>query len=71
MGEVLRLVTGDVGGGVKIAPNAVLAGARKARLTGVVVIGYEPDGALYFASTDGPAETLWALEEAKQALFSD
>lgn len=45
--------------------------AAKERLDSVVLIGWDKDGELYFASTkaDG-GDVLWLLEKAKQALLN-
>ncbi len=48
-----------------VRTNAVLAGARKAKLTECIVLGYTPEGHLYGASTHGPGDTLWLLEQFK------
>ena len=44
--------------------------AAKESLEGVVLIGYDKDGELYFASTfaDG-AEVLWLMENCKKKLL--
>lgn len=40
------------------------------KLAGVVVIGWDEEGELYFASSYGArGETLWLLEKAKRELF--
>lgn len=43
----------------------------KSHLDGVVILGYEEDGSMYFASTfaDG-GQVLWLLEKCKEALMS-
>ena len=50
--------------------DRILDGA-KGQLEGVVLMGFDNDGDLYFASTyaDG-GEILWLIEKAKQALLS-
>lgn len=70
MGNIVRLVTGDVGAGVEVAADAVLNGA-KGLLREAVVMGLTPDGEVYLASTHGPAETLWALERARHFLMEN
>lgn len=61
--KVLSFPAGHVvGAGVKASAARVLAGARAAKLTEVVVIGYHEDGSLYAASTEGPGDALWTLE---------
>ena len=44
--------------------------AAKKKLEGVVLLGYDKDGAFYFASTyaDG-GEVLWLLEKLKKQLL--
>lgn len=54
-----------VGAGVKVSASRVLAGARAAKLTDVVVLGYHEDGRLYAASTEGPGDALWTIESGK------
>lgn len=48
----------------KISAAKVLNGA-KGKLDTVVVLGYDKEGELYAASTDGPGDTLWLIESAK------
>jgi len=53
-----------------LEPDAVLTGAV-GMLKEVVVVGYEADGLLYFASTraNGP-DVLWLLKQAEQRLLA-
>lgn len=53
-----------------IAPAKVLKGAREAKLSEVMVIGYDAHGDFWFSSSraDG-ADVLWLLEKAKRKLF--
>jgi len=49
--------------------DTVLEGAKD-KLEGVVLIGYDNDGELYFASTYADGGTvLWLMEKAKKALL--
>jgi len=50
--------------------DKVLAGAL-GKLNEVVIVGYEADGSLYFASTraNGP-DVLWLLKQAEQRLLA-
>jgi hypothetical protein len=62
---------GDFGGETRldIEPDKVLQGAV-GNLTAAIVIGYDKDDNLYFASSYGyTPDTLWAIEQAKQALI--
>lgn len=54
---------------LKLPVDRVLEGAKD-RLDDVVIMGYDKDGELYFASTyaDG-GEVLWLLEKCKIALL--
>lgn len=53
----------------EVPPDQVLAGALKAGLDSVVVVGYKGDEIYFaFSSPEGP-QVLWALEEAKKALM--
>lgn len=54
-----------------IPVDRVIRGAEKANLTTCVVIGYDQDGELYFASSvaDG-GDVLWLMELAKKALMN-
>jgi hypothetical protein len=55
---------------VDIPADTVLESAV-GKLTGVVVVGWDEDGELYFASSYGArGETLWLLEKAKLELLS-
>lgn len=51
-------------------PNVLLGAAERASLTQVVIIGYEPDGEMFFSSSiaNGP-DVLWLLELAKRRLL--
>lgn len=64
----LQLVEG-VGSNFKVRTNGVLAGARKAKLTECLVIGFTPEGDLYGASTEGPGDTMWLIEAFKKWLL--
>lgn len=69
--EVVKLkLASGVGAGVKVSTNKVLRGARAAGLTECLVIGTAPDGSLYGASTEGPADTLWLVEFFKNWLLN-
>lgn len=52
-------------------PAQILASAAEHGLDGVIVIGYDADGAEYFTSSiaDG-GEALWLIERCKSALLS-
>lgn len=52
-----------------LAPNQILDNAPR-DLESAVIVGYDADGELYFASSvsAGP-EVLWLLEKAKKALL--
>lgn len=52
-------------------PNVMLAGAMRAKLTDVVIMGWDEDGEQFFSASnaDGP-ECLWLIEKAKAALLS-
>lgn len=63
----LKLVNG-VGKNFKIRANRVLAGAR-GKLEECVVIGFQPDGRIYAASTEGAGDALWLIETAKKWLL--
>lgn len=54
----------------KLPVERVLNAAMGAELTGVIVIGYTPDGAFYFGATSpsGP-DVMWDLEMAKKKLL--
>ncbi len=50
--------------------NLVLERALDASLTEVIVIGYDKNDELYFASASGDAPSiLWAIEKAKETLL--
>jgi hypothetical protein len=52
-----------------LQPDRVLTSAL-GKLDNAVVIGWDKDGELWFASTEaGGPEVLWLLEKAKQALL--
>lgn len=53
-----------------LPPDRVLEGAAEAKLSGVVVLGYDADGNHFFSSSyaDG-GEVLWLLEKCKKRLL--
>ena len=53
-----------------LEPNNILEAAVTHDLREVVIVGYEPDGSFYFASSrsSGP-ETLWMLAQAQRKLL--
>ena len=67
MGE---LVTLDCVTSIDIPPERVLESAISVGLTDAIVIGWDKDGDLYFASSiaDG-ANVLWLIEKAKRELL--
>lgn len=51
-------------------PDRVLTGAAEQGLDGCLVVGFDRDGDLYFASSYADGGTiLWLLEKAKQRLL--
>lgn len=70
MSNVIPLKLKIVGPGVKTIPRKVLAGARAADLRDIVVLGWDADGEMYLASSEGPADALWLLEAAKAYLMN-
>lgn len=63
--NVIRLVHSDgVGSDSRVEINNVLAGARKAKLDSVVVVGESPDGNLYIASSHGIESAYFTLGQA-------
>ncbi len=68
--KVLSFPTGRmIGAGSKLSAAKVLNGARKVGLDECVVLGYDLNGDLYAASTEGPGDTLWLMEAAKAWLL--
>lgn len=67
MGEV---VVADILTRLDVPAERVLDNAQIARLTSVVVVGYDEEGEEYFASSiaDG-GSVLWLLERAKKKLL--
>jgi hypothetical protein len=70
MSNVVALKPELVGPGRKLEAARILAGARRAKLDEAVVFGYDKDGELYVASTEGPGDTMWLLEAAKLFLLN-
>lgn len=67
MGEVVDL---DVLTTLDIPAEKVLTGALQLGLAQAVVIGFDEEGNLYFASSQGSnAETLYLMELAKRELL--
>ena len=52
-----------------VPADTVLTGAV-GKLSEVVVIGYDDNQELYVAASHGPAEVVWAIEEAKLWLMT-
>jgi hypothetical protein len=53
-----------------IPAERVLTEADKAKLTDVVIMGYTPDGEMYFASSlANGGDVLWLMEQAKKVLL--
>lgn len=68
MGEVAEL---DVMTKGDVPSEKVLQKAIDGGVTNVVIIGYDPDGKLWFSSSDADCrEVLWLLERGKQTLFA-
>lgn len=60
----------DVVSTLDIPPSKILAKAAGAGLTDVVVIGWDKDGKLYFASSGADAgDVNWLLDNAKLELL--
>ena len=53
----------------KVLVDDVLTGAL-GQLTEVVVIGYDENQEIYVAASHGPADVVWAIEEAKTWLMT-
>jgi hypothetical protein len=60
----LKLVDG-CGNGAVVPVNRVLAGARAAGLTDVVVIGYDENGDIYAGASHGASDTNWLIDQGK------
>ncbi|MBP27854.1 MAG: hypothetical protein CMH16_00805 [Methylobacterium sp.] len=57
---------------VAVPAERVLHQAGLAGLTQVVVVGVDPDGALYFAGSEAKfADVLWLIELAKKQLLEN
>lgn len=65
-----NVVTLSVVTKLDIPPDQVLDKAKAKGLTGCVVVGWDKDGGIYFASSiaDG-GDVLWLLEHAKKQLL--
>lgn len=68
--EVVTLHNELIGSGRRVEPNRVLAGARSAGLKEVFVCGFDADGDIYIAGSEGPGDTLWLIEIAKRHLLA-
>ena len=55
---------------IDLEPERIIEKAREAKLTDVVILGYDTDGNEWFASsiTDG-AEVVWLIERLKLELL--
>ena len=55
-----------------IPPQSVLDGASAADLESVVILGWDKESNLYFASSNGYSpDVLWLLKAAEKELLSD
>lgn len=68
MADIHKLSVVTVGDGAHIESDAVLKAAL-GKLQNAAVIGWDHEGSLYFASTDGGPDTLWLLEQARKELL--
>jgi hypothetical protein len=70
MSEVIKLAERGFVTRVELEPSTVLTDATKVHFDSVVVIGFEADGTLYFASSEADgAQVLWLLEVTKLRLM--
>lgn len=69
MGDIVEL---DVMTHGDIPSEKLLQKAIEGGVTNVVIIGYDPGGKLWFASSDSSCgDVLWLLEAAKRTLFEN
>lgn len=67
MGEVVEL---DVQTTLAVPSERLLQKAIDGAVTNVVIIGYDPEGELWFASSDADCRAvLWLMERAKKLLL--
>jgi hypothetical protein len=67
MGEVVEL---GVVTSLPVPSEKLLRKAIEGGVTNVVIIGYDPEGAFWFASSDADGgDVLWLLEMAKRKLL--
>ena len=64
MAKVIRFPKPKLVTTQKMSAAKVLNGA-KGKLDECVVLGFDKQGDLYAASTEGPGDTLWLIEQAK------
>lgn len=68
MGDVVNL---DVATSLDIPVDRILSAAIEADLETAVVVGWDQDGNIYFASSSGYGpDVLWLLEKAKASLLT-
>lgn len=67
MGDVVNLPCITT---LDLTPERVLAAAQDAKLTGCIVMGFDDEGEVYFASTyaDG-GDVMWLMEWGKRELL--
>lgn len=51
------------------SPDLILRGALKAKLTDVIVLGWDGDDLFFSGSMTSKPDILWLLENARMALF--
>ena len=67
-----NVVSLDVVTTVDIPLDKVLEGAKENVKSGLVILGWDEDGDMYFAVSDGAkSDVLWLLENAKQVLLEN
>lgn len=65
--KVLSFPKGQVvGNGTRLKASRLLGAARRENLDECIVLGYDQDGKIYAASTEGAPDTLWLMEQAKK-----
>ena len=59
-----------IGAGLKVSPDQVLEQAQGKILHACVVIGWDADGKIYVAGSEGVQESVFMMEAAKQWLLA-
>ena len=68
MSNITHLHPVEIGDGIRLDARDILESAKDKGLVRVIIIGELYDGELYVAGTDGAADSLMLMEQAKKVI---